>query len=224
MKLVSISATGLALLFGCGQPSEPTKPSPNLKVEARPKKKTLPEVKEEIAVLVRSGFWDKPRISEIVCEEMYEPGEQDPSEVASTIDDELVKLAEEKKTWPAITDCDRLNSAFDKMSHRGILAMHNAGNTQSDGYDDFIEAYARHPNKNTIIGYCYYHGQDLERAVRGGGLFFAFGPADPKKEDTEGPTVGKMICEELERAGLHVEWDGTFGKRIRVPKFLWQKR
>jgi hypothetical protein len=182
------------------------------------------ETKEEIAVLVRSGFYDKARLMEIVCEEMYEPGELEASEVAAAIDAELLKWTQEKNAWPKTTDCDRLDAAFTALEKRGLIALHNAGLTQSDGFDDFREVHARHPKKSSIIGYCFYHGQDLERAVRGGGLYLAFGPVDPKDEQKEGPRVGNIIREELERTGLHVDWDGTFAQRIYVPKFVWQRR
>ena len=182
------------------------------------------ETEEEITVLVRTAFYEKSRLIEIVCEEMFKPGELDRSEVSAAIDAALLKRSEEKKAWPEITDCDRLDTAFAALEKRGIIALHNAGYTQSDGHDDFCEAHARHPNKASIVGYCFYHGQDVERAIHGGGLYLAFGPVDPNEEKQEGPKVGIIIREELERAGLHVDWDGTFEKRMSVPKFVWQRR
>jgi hypothetical protein len=68
-----------------------------------------------------------------------------------------------------------------------------------------------------------YHGKDLERAVRGGGLYVAFGPVDPGEEETKGPEIGNIVREELERVGFHVDWEGTFAKRMHVPKLLWQR-
>lgn len=183
-----------------------------------------PETTEEIAVLVQEAFYDKTRLMEIVCEEMYEPGELEPSEVSAAIDAELLKWQAEKTAWPEVTDCDRLDAAFAALEGRGVIALHNAGITQSDGHDDFREAYARHPNRTSIVGYCFYHGQDVERAVRGGGLYFAFGPVDPNEEQKEGEKVGTIVREELERTGLQVDWDGTFANRMRIPSFLWQRR
>src|SRR6185295_1242458 len=97
-----------------------------------------------------------------------------------------------------------LDTAFAAINKRGVIAMHNAGYTQSDGYDDFREAYSQHPNQRSILGYCFYHEQDIQRAVRGGGLYLAFGPVDPDDEETKGREVGNIIREELERAGLKV--------------------
>ena len=33
-----------------------------------------------------------------------------------------------------------------------------------------------------------------------------------------------MIVQQLTDAGLKVEWDGTFDKRMSIPKFNWQRR
>lgn len=219
-----VAVIGCALLPGCGRPSESVPPRSKIGIAAESRKMLAPEAKEEIGVLVRSGFYDKERLIDIICEEMYEPGELEPNEVSSIIDAETEKLAKEKKGWPAVTDCDRLDAAFNALAKRGVISLHNAGYTQSDGHDDFREAYAQHRNKGSIVGYCFYHGQDVERAVRGGELYLAFGPVDPDREEIEGPKVGKIVCEELERAGLKVDWDGTFAKRMSLPKFVWQKR
>jgi hypothetical protein len=183
-----------------------------------------PEVLEEVSTLVRSGFWSKERINEIVCEEIYAPGELDTHKVSEAIDSAVAEWEAEQRTWPAVTDCDRLDAAFVAMNRRGIIALQNAGMTQSDGYDDFREAYENHPDRSSVIGYCFYHGQDLERAVRGDGLFFAFGPVDPRDEESKGPEIGRIVRQELERAGLEVDWDGTFSTRLRVPNMVWQRR
>ena len=181
------------------------------------------EVLEQISVLVRARFDEKRRLLEIFGEELYEPGELSSDEVSLAIDEEEHKLAAEEARWPEVTDCDRVGDAFSALHARGVIALENAGYTTSDGYDDFREAYAQVPDRSRVIGYCYYHGQDVERAVRGGGLYIAFGPVDAKKEETEGPRIGGIVKEELERVGLVVEWNGTFGQRIHVP-MRWQRR
>jgi hypothetical protein len=182
------------------------------------------EVRQEIDGLVRSGFYDKGRLIEIFCEEMYEPGELPEEEVANQIDLAFSRLSDEMATWPLVTDCNKLDTVFSKLNNRGIIALQNAGYTQSDGHDDCMEIYHAAKNKNALLGYCYYHGQDLERAVRGEGLLFAFGPIDPDEEETKGPVIGQIIKEELEREGFIVDWNGTFNKRINVPNLVWRKR
>jgi hypothetical protein len=187
-------------------------------------KRMISETREEISVLVRSGFYGKQRLMEIFCEEMYEPGELREDEVSAEIDAAMSQLEKEMAGWPPITDCDRLDSVFQALNAQGIISLQNAGNTQSDGYDDCYEIYEASPNKNGIKGYCYYHGQDLERAVRGKGLLVSFGPVNPEEEETKGSEVGRAIQTELEKAGFKVIWKGTFADRISIPNLVWQKR
>ncbi len=182
------------------------------------------DVIDEITTLVRAGFYDRDHLVRIFCDEMYTPGELSAKEVRAAIEIALAKLDEERKSWGDVTDCDRLENAFGALNGRGVIAIQNAGYTQSDGYDDFLEAYENCADKSAVLGYCFYHGQDLERAVRGGGLLLAFGPVDPQEEESKGPEIGEIVREELERAGLGVEWDGTFAKRIGIPGFEWKKR
>lgn len=218
MTRLKFVVLGCLLAFGCGHSSTGA--------DSVTKAKTMlaPEVVEEISTLVRSGFYDKARLSQVFLEEMYEPGELDDADVSAAIDAATQEWEAEKKQWPAVTDCDRLDRAFAAINNRGVIALQNAGYTQSDGYQDFREAYENHPSKSEIIGYCFYHGQDVERAVRGCGLFFAFGPTDPASEETEGPQIGNIVREELERVGLKLDWNGTFAKRMSVPNIVWQKR
>ncbi|WP_145390911.1 DUF6891 domain-containing protein [Stieleria neptunia] len=183
-----------------------------------------PETKSEIAAMVRSGFYSRDRLLEIFTEEMYAPNELDPAEVSSELDAQFTQYEEEKQSYPPTTDCDRLDAAFKMMNERGVVAIQNAGYTQSDGFEDVGESYNQHPNKESVLGYCFYHGQDLERAVNGEGLYFAFGPVDPAVEQTVGIEVGNIVRDSLESNGLAVEWDGTFENRLRVPKLNWQKR
>lgn len=182
------------------------------------------EILNQIKTLVRGGFETRDRIVEILCEELYEPGELEETEVTAGVDEAFARLDAEKKTWPATTDCDKLDEVFSALNAKGIIALQNAGYTQSDGYDDILDAYDRHPEKHKLVGYCFYQGQDLERAVNGKGLLLAFGPIDPKKEESEGPVIGGIIVEELHRVGFSTEWNGSFSQRISIPQIDWKRR
>lgn len=61
-------------------------------------------------------------------------------------------------------------------------------------------------------------------AVDEGGPYLAFGPTDPAAEEKQGPMVGNIVREELERAGLKVNWNGTFANRMLIPDIVWQNR
>ncbi len=182
------------------------------------------ETLTEIEAQVRAGFENRERIIEIFSEEMYAPGELDPAEIEAAVDEAISRNDAEKPTWPAVTDCDKLDRVFEALNNRGVVAIQNAGYTQSDGYDDCSEAFQSVSNPAKILGYCFYHGQDLERAVAGDGLYLAFGPVDPADEETKGPQVGRIVVEELEWVGFRVTWDGTFDQRILIAPFDWKKR
>jgi hypothetical protein len=104
------------------------------------------ETLEEIDVQVRGGFEERERIIQIFSEEMYAPGELDPAEIEAAVDEAMSRHEAERDSWPEVTDCDRLDRVFEALNKRGIVALQNAGYTQSDGYDDCREAYRSAPN------------------------------------------------------------------------------
>lgn len=182
------------------------------------------ETLSEIRALVRGGFNRRDEIVTLFCEEMYAPGRGRSAGDRSLVDSEFATLEKEKARWPAVTDCDKLDAVFRTLNERGLIALQNAGYTQSDGYDDVSDTYQSHSDKRQIAGYCFYHGQDLARAVEGGGLYLAFGPIDPRQEATEALAVGSLIVEELKRAGFEVDWNGSFEQRIRIRNIDWKRR
>ena len=134
------------------------------------------------------------------CEEGWGPEQFDPDEVIPLIDSELDALARAQATWPDETDCDRLDASYAALRARGIIALHNAGYTQSDGFSDCAEVYHDLTGDEEIVGCCFYHEQDLERALEGDGLYIAFGALE--KADGADLAIGQVVRDELERVGL----------------------
>jgi hypothetical protein len=130
------------------------------------------------------------------------------------------KIAAEKY-WPSVTDCDRLDSVFYRLHEDGICALGNTGYEMSDGYPEVAEVIANAP-ANHYHGYCFYHGQDVEGALAGHGLWIAFGALDDDRQ--RGISVGEAVAGALGDAGFDVTWDGSISTRISIPKFLWQRR
>ena len=112
-----------------------------------------PETLEQISTLVRSGFYPKEILTEIICQEMYAPGELDPAEVSSVLDTEFQKLSTEQAGWPDVTDCDRLDTVFAALNGRGIVAIQILLP---------VDCYARnHLHKIQIISSVKRHINDL---------------------------------------------------------------
>jgi len=170
--------------------------------------------------LVWSGFYSPAMVSEMVLEQA------DPSDheaLMRAVKEEFVQKREEESEWPAVTDCDTLDRAFEELNRAGIVALHNAGFTQAEGLEEVHEEYVKRGGlQGGVQGYCFYHGEDVERAVEGGGLFLAFGSSHG--DDPGGLLIGARVRDALRAAGLTVEWNATMDKRLWVQPLVWRRR
>ena len=174
---------------------------------------------DRIRVMVWSGFNDLSDVLEMLedCDE----DDADKQMLEEYAKSEFQAKREAEATWPAVTDCNRLDAAFDALNGMGIIALHNAGYTISDGISDVAEVLAE-SDRDQVKGYCFYHEQDVERAVDGHGLMLAYGDiADTARGKR---AIGELVKAELERRGFVVEWDGDEEKRIDLPRIVWQRR
>lgn len=191
-----------------------------------------------IPLKVWSGFYTQDQILEEAVEALtegwYDNEDDEPIDCLS--DEQIDKLKKiiasrfdekrkEEKNWPESTDCDRLQKAFAELTERGIVSLENAGYTLSDGWSDWDEVVHNEWQSKGLLhkvrGGCFYHGQDLERAVNGAGLNFAFSAISG--EDSDGIPIGHEIMEVLKKHGFNPSWNGTISERIFMP-IVWQKR
>jgi len=181
----------------------------------------LPDyVAEEIHTLVWSGFCPPDEVLEIICDL---DDDVDEAEAAALVDAEVAAKQAAEREWEDETDCDRLDRVFARLNRNGIIALQNAGVTQSDGLDDVTEVYDGLGRKSSgVMGYCFYHAQDLVRAVAGMGLYLTFG--DIEGTDENGVEIGQAIRSALEDEGFEVTWNGRIDTRILVPRIEWKKR
>lgn len=174
---------------------------------------------DRIRLWTWSGFYAPQRIEEML-EDILEGGE-DEAALRRAIGDELARKRLAEREWPGVTDCDRLDAIFYRLHEDGICALHDAGYTMSDGYAEVSEVCAQAPAGH-YHGYCFYHGQDVERAVDGAGLTIAFG--DLQDRDAAGLEVGRAVAAALSAGGFDVVWDGSMKTRIDLPNLDWQRR
>lgn len=180
---------------------------------------TEDDILNSIKTWVWSGFYTANEVDGMISDVLEDEVDEDAMRAA--VAPEFKRKATEERGWPKTTDCDRLNAAFRELDSIGIIALQNAGYTMSDGRSDVGEVLQERGRKG-VKGYCFYHGQDLERAVAGDGLMLAFGDLDAEA----GPklAVGCLIRDVLKKHGLAVEWDEDPEKRLHIPQIDWKRR
>lgn len=182
------------------------------------------EAEEQIHKEVHFGFDSKQQIYEGILEMFYDEEEIDKNWIESKIDKQYDHNQLESKNWKRPTDFDKLVQVFDKLNEKKIIAIHKAGYTKQDGYEDINEINQQLKKyKITTRGFCFYHTQDLERAIfpETGNLYLAFDSHN--QNDGEAIKIGKEIVNLLEQYEFQIEWDGSINSRILISKINWQK-
>lgn len=182
------------------------------------------ELEEMISNYVRAGFWSNREILE-ECEQYMEDFYRD--ECENITKDELLAVIEAfRKTLQNTGSQEnflRLESVFRSLMKQGIVALHYAGYTQSDGFEDCNEAAAWLEKKGEkVIGCCFYTQQDLEHILHGDGTLLRFSFGNYRERPTA-EEVGRAIADALKSAGFCVQWDGTAERKIAIEDFQWDK-
>lgn len=129
---------------------------------------------------------------------------------------------QQQRTWPEVTDCDRLDQAFAELENRGILCRQNFSCCGTCGATEIWgEIEAARAEGREILGYAFHHHQETENAVEGGGLFLGYGAV--LKSEKTALDIARQIVEVIERHGLSTDWDGTWDQRIGV-RLDWKRR
>ncbi len=184
---------------------------------------TQADIRDWVRSYIWSGEYDADEVVLLIEDQLGEDDEVDEGWLHELIQTELAAKREAEKTWPEVTDCDRLDRAFLALEQQGVIALRLAGYTQSDGLEEVEDAYREAGgNKSKYAGHCFFTEQDQEGALDGSGLYIGFGHLSG--DDTKGVAVGNMLRAALEREGLSVEWDGTIKTRLFVKGFCWQRR
>ncbi len=189
------------------------------------------DTRQRIHDLVWSGFHHDADVEWMITDEYLDPDELT-SDDRAWVKAETARACAAKHAaeaeWPAQTEYDRLETAFAQLREEKIIALHRAGNTLADGQDDVRDAWrAAGRDASGIVGCCFYHAQDLERAVRTGRLHLAFsGGLIPEIARREANTVavGQRIAALLQGVGFVVHWSGNIDERIEVDLGQWRKR
>jgi len=224
MRFITISIL-TTLLLSCNNPKHDkgdATVTPIDTIKSAMTDTTKRDITEQIDVYIKSGFYDKEDIFTHVEEYLYKiPFDHDWTK--QQIDIAYSDRLKEQKTWPTVTDFDKLVQAFDKLNSSGIVALHNAGMTRQDGEGDSQEIHEDlFKTGIKTKGFCYYHWQDIERVVEDSHLYIGFG--DFNNNDKEALEIGKQVAATLEERGFKLNWNKTVATRILITSIMWQKR
>ena len=204
-------------LFGFG-PREPRQLSEDERVQLR----------DSISSYLREGLanaWPVEEVRETALDVLS--GGLPDEELAAEIDALLPELEAERKAemaeWPDVTDCDRLDAAFAELQASGLIAEQNFWCCQSCASSDVHATIkkARKSGGTVPRGYVFYHDQDTECAIQGGGLYLAFGSREGKNAACQ--AIASEVVDTLKRYGLEPDWNGKLDERIFLP-FDWKRR
>jgi len=184
----------------------------------------LADLEAFIGRLVAAGFESPEDILQAARDYLGEDLDQQRIDIESgpMLERALAAHAAAEKTWPALTDCDRLDAAFAALDRKGVIARQNfscCGNCGSGEIWDEVDA-ARDAG-DPAHGYAFFHMQDTERATEGDGLYLNYGAVE--EGEAAALAVGHEIVDTIAAAGLKADWDGSWDQRIHV-SLDWKRR
>lgn len=182
------------------------------------------EALEQLELDIKFGFENEGELYDSIRDMFYNEEDFDEEWLRQTISKKYHQHQQDSSKWNRPTDFDRLAGAFDKLIMEKIVCLHNAGHTKQDGVDDCMETIEQLSEFGiSTTGFCYYHSQDLARAVDNGirKLFIGFGSTTG--DDGEALQVGKRIVSILMENKFEVNWAGSVDQRIEIININWQK-
>lgn len=107
----------------------------------------------------------------------------------------------------------RIEVVFNALASEGLVALHNAGDMQADGFADCSEIYRdRGGRRAGLHGFCWYSAQDVATAKWSSRLCLCFWGA-PRGAEKDMVRVGSIIVDTFRAHGYLVVWDGSGGRR-----------
>tara|TARA_R110002049_G_scaffold165571_3_gene331465 strand:+ start:61 stop:744 length:684 start_codon:yes stop_codon:yes gene_type:complete len=181
------------------------------------------EAIEQLEKDILFGFENGDDLLESISEMFYDESDFDKEWLKQEIDIRLKKHQTESLKWEKPTDFDRLVKSFDELNKNKIVSLHRAGYTKSDGEEDCSEIIAELKELGiNAKGYCYYHTQDLERAIGEEKMLF-IGFDSYNRNDDLAKEVAEKIISVLTDNGFSTKWNGSIDTRIEILNINWKK-
>ena len=179
--------------------------------------------RDAVAWYVRHGFYGSEDIAIIVGESVPCGDEVlDPDWLYEVIWGSVQQKRDEEETWPAVTDCDRLDAVFQRLESAAVLTLADGGHPE-DARRSVFEAYEDDGGvESGFDGYCYYGDLDIKYAFSTGELSLACGAYDAG--EAKAAEVGRRVKAAFEGAGFVAEWYDTVPTGLVLKPFAWQRR
>jgi hypothetical protein len=191
------------------------------------------DLQARIETFVRAGYLTRDGIVEAL-EELVDDSDDDVSaaHVAAAVDAAIADHRAQASAWRTETDNDRLDRAFSALEAGGVIARQDFACCTNCAHAEIWDEVS---DPSAWRGNVWFHQQDTERAIEGGGLYLGYGArekpsaglrlrwagASDANDDT---AIGREVAKALTDAGLPVIWDGRVETRIFVNPFVWRRR
>lgn len=179
----------------------------------------IEEINYEIQLLIKSGFYNKDEILELIEDEFFEEdiSLEDIMELVSKNYDNLDIPNQDS------IDFTKLENVFNQLTGLNeIIAIHNAGYDLEEGVQDAFELFVHMRNNNySPKGFCFYSFEDIEIAIEEETLSLVFG--DFESDEKKALKIGKTIVEALESNGFNINWNNSLDSPIEIKPFVWKK-
>lgn len=126
---------------------------------------------------------------------------------------------QEQNHWPADTDADKLERAFQALRRSKLFASMDYTCCSTCGHSEMLAEWQDDDNEE---GYVFFHEQNMDSMIATGRLYLHFGSfsRSPQKKKS----IGKKIVRALKRQGLTVKWSQHPNESIEVHPINWLKR
>lgn len=182
------------------------------------------EALEQIELEVRFGFENEGQLLDGIRDMFYQEEDFDEEWLRKMIAEKFQQHQTESFAWQHPTDFETLAKAFDELILEKIVCLHNAGYTKSDGVEDCMQTIERLDKIGIKAkGFCYYHSQDLGRAIDPESRSLYLGFDSLIQDRNEALKVANEIVAGLKQNGFEVAWTGTVDQRIEIKNINWQK-
>jgi hypothetical protein len=171
------------------------------------------EIEEVARPLVHGGFLDQEEAVEAVVESFEDQYAEE--DLAAVVDRLWRERLAEQAGWPAETATERVLAALESLSERGIVARADFTCCGTCGAAE-IGAEASEGDR----GYVFFHQQNTESAVVGGGLYLSYGTFD----GTDSTVIGHEVVSAMTVIGQSTVWNGSARQCILVSPLEWQLR